>query len=392
VNAQRFSGRFHGLGHVIDQLSIRRPTEQSVGLFGYFTPTGELRDIGLNRVRIQGHDGVGALVGINYGLIRHSYAEGEVTASHSVGGLAGWSMGEIDDSFAAVAVRSLSDGSDNGGKASAGGLVGDNTGGYIIRSYASGTVSAWLSWVGGLVGRDSGGMIVDSYASGAVNVGNARSSDGAGGLVGRVEDASTRIINSYARGRVTATQAAGGLVGAENLQANRFARISSSYWQEGSAAAWAGVTARATPPATELTAGQFTQQASFTGFDFADTWVLNPGQAAPQLRGVPVYRDPFAPITPSTPSTPVTARPTPPSTPDVLRSITERRLVPERAQGLMQLALRCAQRDGQQDDAAAANCSNGEAGGAGDGLLRVVGSGIRLPNERLPVYVEQEYE
>jgi hypothetical protein len=393
VNVQRFSGRFHGLGHVIDQLSIRRPTEQSVGLFGYFTPTGELRDIGLNRVRIQGHDGVGALVGINYGLIRHSYAEGEVTASHSVGGLAGWSMGEIDDSFAAVAVRSsLSDGSYKGGTAAAGGLVGDNTGGFIIRSYASGEVVAIMSVVGGLVGNSVGGNIFDSYASGAVRSQAEVGYNGAGGLVGFAQGSGLEIRRSYASGAVVATVAAGGLVGHESESGKARPVITDSYWKQGSAAAWAGVTARATPLATALTAGQFTQQASFTGFDFADTWVLNPGQAAPQLRGVPVYRDPFAPITPSTPSTPVSARPTPPSTPDVLRSITERRLVPERAQGLMQLALRCAQRDDEQEDDAAANCSNGEAGGAGDGLLRVVGSGIRLPNERLPVYVEQEYE
>ena len=63
-----------------------------------------------------------------------------------------------------------------------------------------------------------------------------------------------------------------------------------------------------------------------------------------------------------------------------------------RAQGLMQLALRCAQRDGQQDDAAAANCSNGEAGGAGDGLLRVVGSGIRLPERSATMLSDQDFE
>ena len=391
VNVQRFSGRFHGLGHVISGLRINRPQESEVGLFGYVTPTGELRDIGLNRVSIQGYHGVGALVGVNYGLIRHSYAEGEVTASNRVGGLAGWNSGEIDDSFAAVAVRSsLSDGSDNGGNASAGGLVGENTGGFIIRSYASGEVVAIMSAVGGLVGNSADGKIFDSYASGAVRSQAAGAYIGAGGLVGRVDG--TTIINSYASGAVVATVAAGGLVGRETEAGKTRSVITDSYWKQGSAAAWAGVTTRATPPATALTAGQFTQQASFTGFDFADTWVLNPGQAAPQLRGVPVYRDPFAPITPSTPSTPVTARPTPPSTPDVLRSITERRLVPERAQGLMQLALRCAQRDDEQEDDAAANCSNGEAGGAGDGLLRVVGSGIRLPERSATMLSDQDFE
>jgi hypothetical protein len=242
--------------------------------------------------------------------------------------------------------------------------------------------------VGGLVGAENGGTIVDSYATGAVTSAGADNQVGAGGLVGLVVGGS-EISNSYARGQVTATQAAGGLVGNE---ANREPSITNSYWQEGIASTWAGFTGRSSAPATSLSSAAFTQADSFRSFDFTSTWVLDAGQAAPQLRGVPVYRDPFAPITPSTPSTPVTARPTPPSTPDVLRSITERRLVPERAQGLMQLALRCAQRDGQQDDAAAANCSNGEAGGAGDGLLRVVGSGIRLPERSATMLSDQGFE
>ena len=58
----------------------------------------------------------------------------------------------------------------------------------------------------------------------------------------------------------------------------------------------------------------------------------------------------------------------------------------------MQLALRCAQRDGQQDDAAAANCSKGEGGGAGDGLLQVVGSGIRLPDRAATMLSDQDFE
>jgi hypothetical protein len=141
-----------------------------------------------------------------------------------------------------------------------------------------------------------------------------------------------------------------------------------------------------------LTASEFTQAGKFTGFDFVSTWVLDAGQSAPQLRGVPMYRDPFAPITPSTPATPVTARPVAPALPDVLRSITERRLVPERLQGTLQLALRCAQRDGEQQESAAANCSNGEGGGAGDGLLRVVGSGIRLPDRASTMLSDQDFE
>jgi filamentous hemagglutinin family protein len=409
-NGEAFSGRFHGLGHVIDQLSIQRPAGDEVGLFGHVANAngnlgGELRDIGLNRVRIRGRSGVGALVGTNYGVIRHSYAEGEVSASYKVGGLVGHNVGEIYDSFAAVAVQSTTTSSVT--LADAGGLVGANHGGIIGSSYASGRVDANSGPVGGLVGTNSGGDIFDSYATGAVNA-TAVGTHGyrAGGLVGGIKGGSS-ISHSYATGLVSGP-AAGGLVGTDGESLNGRASITDSYWKQGSAAAWAGGTTRATPPATALTAEQFAQAGSFSNFDFTNTWAS--GQATPQLRGVAVFRD-LRPVTavpvtlPSTPVTPPTP-PTPPELPSVLRSITERRSLPDPLQqGLLQLASRCAVADsgnsqdsGNKDDSAgtasasAADCASGEGDSRGDGLLQVVGSGIRLPDRAATLLSDQDFE
>ena len=158
-----------------------------MGLFGRVEGVnyglgGELRDIGLNRVRIRGRHGVGALVGDNWGVIRHSYAEGEVSASYLVGGLVGYNVGDIYDSFAAVAVQSTTT---TNGQADAGGLVGVNYG-SIGRSYASGKVEGVLGAVGGLVGyqSSSSARIFDSYASGEVYSEGVGYYDAAGGLVG----------------------------------------------------------------------------------------------------------------------------------------------------------------------------------------------------------------
>jgi len=375
-----------------------------VGLFGLVEGVNyglgaELRDIGLNRVRIRGRSGVGALVGTNYGVIRHSYAEGEVSASHTVGGLVGYNAGEIYDSFAAVAVQSTTT---TNGRADAGGLVGDNFG-SIGRSYASGKVEGVLGAVGGLVGADNGGDIFDSYATGAVHWERlAGSGGGAGGLVGDLSGGTLR--GSYATGAVSGPYA-GGLVG---VDAYSRASITDSYWKQGSADAWAGITSRATPPATALTAGQFAEAGSFSNFDFTNTWAS--GQATPQLRGVAVFRD-LRPVTavpvtpPATPVTPPTP-PTPPELPSVLRSITERRSLPDPLQqGLLQLASRCAVADrgnsqdsSNKDDSAgtasasAADCARGEGDSRGDGLLQVVGSGIRLPDRAATLLSDQDFE
>ena len=275
--------------------------------------------------------------------------------------------------------------------------MGDNSG-RIGRSYASGKVEGVLGAVGGLVGADNGGDIFDSYATGAVHWERlAGSGGGAGGLVGDLASV-TSISHSYATGVVSGPYA-GGLVG---VDANSRPPITDSYWKQGSAAAWAGYSTRATPPATALTAGQFAEAGSFSNFDFTNTWAS--GQATPQLRGVAVFRD-LRPVT-AVPVTPPATPVTPPELSSVLRSITERRSLPDPLhQGLLQLASRCAVADsgnsqdsGNKDDSAgtasasAADCARGEGDSRGDGLLQVVGSGIRLPDRAATLLSDQDFE
>ena len=109
----------------------------------------------------------GGIVGYDNfpGRVEKSYFTGSVTATESVGGIAGLSRSVIVDSWSSGSVTATS--STNGGRA--GGLVGwfRNTGGAypnaeITRSYARGAVtppSGGSSTVGGLVGDYSSGTI-----------------------------------------------------------------------------------------------------------------------------------------------------------------------------------------------------------------------------------------
>lgn len=210
TSATRFTGIFDGENHTISDLTINRPTESDVGLFG--VSSGTIQNVGLVGGSVVGLNQVGALVGTLFmgpTLVTNSFATGSVSGSDGVGGLVGVNMGTIDDSFAKGAVS---------GQTAVGGLVG--FGGIIKNSHATGTVTGTdkASSVGGLVGDNLVGpglpftsSITNSFATGAVSAGAG--STAVGGLIG---SNAAPIDDSYATGSVTVgdgSSRVGGLVG-----------------------------------------------------------------------------------------------------------------------------------------------------------------------------------
>jgi len=195
-----FKGTFDGNGHVIKNLKIDRETSDYQGLFGYISDDAEIKNIALENVSVTGQGNyVGGLAGYSYGDITNSYAMGNVTGQGNyVGGLAGSSSSSsITNSYATGTVS---------GTDRVGGLAG-NSSSSITNSYATGTVSGTDS-VGGLVGysSSSSSSITNSYATGTVS-----GTDRVGGLAGY---SSSSITNSYAIGNVTGQgNYVGGLAG-----------------------------------------------------------------------------------------------------------------------------------------------------------------------------------
>ncbi|PKN15327.1 MAG: hypothetical protein CVU67_01355, partial [Deltaproteobacteria bacterium HGW-Deltaproteobacteria-24] len=171
-----FTGNFDGLGHEIDKLTINRPNEAFIGLFG-FIDGATIKNIGLTNVDIYGGSYVGALVGVaQSGTIYNTYvSSGNIQVGDSagdevpaivgglVGGLAG---GTVSNSYVSADVT-------GGNKSAAGGLVGYSLEGSIVsNSYATGSVTVGdNSYVGGLVAANFGSAISNSYASGSVTGG-----------------------------------------------------------------------------------------------------------------------------------------------------------------------------------------------------------------------------
>ena len=110
-----FMGTFDGNGYVVSNLTVDRPDEEGVGLFGGTGETSVIQNTAVEKADITGERFVGGIVGTNYGVVAESYVTGEVEGEQEVGGLVGYN----DE----VVTRSYSEADVTGGMAT-GGLVG----------------------------------------------------------------------------------------------------------------------------------------------------------------------------------------------------------------------------------------------------------------------------
>ncbi|MDO8318652.1 filamentous hemagglutinin N-terminal domain-containing protein, partial [Rhodoferax sp.] len=242
-----FTGSIFGAGHVISNLTINRPGTDRVGLLGY-AAGAKVSNLGLESASITGSGWVGGIAG-------DASDDSDASGTGGIAITASWVNGTV-----------------SGTSFNVGGLVGINSfSGNITSSYTSGGVtgsSANAYNTGGLVGYNAG-TLINSYSTAAVSGNNA-----VGGLVGR-NFTGALVSNTYASGLVTATGTnpsfVGGLVGVNS------GTVSSSFWDPattGQASSAAG---------TALATGQL-NQASYTGFDFVNTWWSGEGNTRPFLR------------------------------------------------------------------------------------------------------------
>ena len=224
---REFRVTFDGNGHTISNLYMDLAFQQiqsNAGLFGSIRGNtanpAVIKDIGLLNVEVTGVYNVGGLVGsISVGQVSRSYVTGAVSGTGSnIGGLVGYSTGEITESYSTAAVEDT-DGASRGVSA-VGGLIGSSNR-EIRRSYATGQARGFHS-VGGLAGI-GGGLIHSSYATGRVT-----GDDRVGGLVGGHQHRHTiTITDSYSIGAAVGDANTGELLGYGEA---RSTTINNSYW------------------------------------------------------------------------------------------------------------------------------------------------------------------
>ncbi len=238
VPANAFSGSFDGKGYKIKNLTINRPLEDYVGLFGYTLGAGkEIKNVGLENISIVGGDySVAGLVGFDdrLGTIENCRITGSLTSTGRValfGGLAGYTHGIISDcSFSGnITINNLTalTAQQNGGLI---GLLGGGTIG-VRRCFTTGTFTCngWgaggsgFEDIGGLVGLDSSGLPLsfsECYSTMDIVInltGGGENIWGIGGFIGDSDGGN--ISDCYARGNVTAngvpadTEVVGGFAG-----------------------------------------------------------------------------------------------------------------------------------------------------------------------------------
>jgi hypothetical protein len=152
---QSFQADFNGNGKVISELTINRPGEQNIGLFGVME-NNSVYFLGLENVTIIGNENVGAIAGKNAGIIQNSHASGMVSGQISVGGITGLhSTASIMNSSANVSVQ---------GDSKVGGLIGANLYSTVSYCYSIGNVDG-VTHTGGLIGyaEQNRNPVISSY-------------------------------------------------------------------------------------------------------------------------------------------------------------------------------------------------------------------------------------
>jgi hypothetical protein len=285
-----FSGVFDGNDHIIHNAFIVGGSTLGVGLFGYVGAHGQVRNLGVENIRVTGGDCVGGLVGvIDLGSLTSCYFRGNVYGSGEVvGGLVGWNYrGHLANCYELGYV---------GGDAFVGGLVGQNSWGPLTNCYASGNVGGTGNCVGGLVGFDDSGSITNCYSTGRVSGGgflgglvgenyhstitNCYSTGSVSGTLyvgGLAGDNNGKIWNCYSTGRVSGTNSVGGLVGYNPPPKGV---VMASFWdiETSGRSTSAGGTPKTT--AEMKTIDTFTD----AGWDFVEIWGIGENQTYPFLR------------------------------------------------------------------------------------------------------------
>ncbi len=243
----QFTGTFDGNGHTISGLTINRPDESGMALFGNVNG-GTYRDVTITG-SIEGYQNVGSLIGYSGsgnltisditssvsirshrgytgGLVAESPVPTTITDSHytgniivtdddendanNIGGLVG-TAGEIDISESSVA-SNITVSSDAGGIYHVGGLVGyANATLTLADSFFNGNIHATstllsIEGIGGILGHNNGHPIevTNNYAVGNITVSAGDETTYIGGLVGYTGSAES-ITNSFAAIAVSAT-------------------------------------------------------------------------------------------------------------------------------------------------------------------------------------------
>ncbi|MDB9823786.1 BspA family leucine-rich repeat surface protein [Flavobacteriaceae bacterium] len=283
-----FTGSYNGQHYSIHNLTVNRPTEDYVGLFGKIQ-NGDVRFLWLDDVTVSGHEDVGGVVGMmHYSSFDEVHVNGNITGNIAVGGVAGkaydqsmlaWTSFEGD-------VKGNSGGNSESDYKKTGGLVGHlEYSSTIDQSWSAGSVNGNYM-VGGLVGQNAYSNIKNSYSRSTVSA----EYNVVGGFVGwnQTDSDVTGIQYNFSTGTVNLTSSLtsfGGFIGYQSSCSSCSTRGNNNYWDtvnsnqsnsEGGSSLVAGLTDVDAKDASK-----------YANWDFEEAWMIsgNLNDGYPFIRG-----------------------------------------------------------------------------------------------------------
>ena len=207
----QYTGTFDGNGKTITGLTVTT-SDQYAGLFGYIETGGTVKNVVLEGVQITSDNSLGY-----------------------VGGVAGYSYGNIEYCSVSGSV------SGSGSSSDVGGVVGYQIGGSIIGCSSSATVKGTQGAGGIAGGTNRGASLTGCYATGDVTVENNTTNAAFAGAVVGSNGASSTLQACYAAGSVTGSGSgtiyAGGVTGT-----NDFGTLTACYHANGTISCPGGTT------------------------------------------------------------------------------------------------------------------------------------------------------
>ena len=211
-----YKGTFNGGGHTITGLTVTGSNEYA-GLFGRIGSGGKVMNVKLEGVQIESDNemsAVGGVVGYSYGNIENCSVSGSVSSNSTAGGVVGAQLsGSITGCNSSATVK---------GVTYAGGIAGyTNGGGSLTGCYATGSISVEnnttnAAWAGGVVGSNGSSTLTACYATGSVT-GSGSGTIYVGGVTG-TNDFGTLTACYHANGTISCPGGTTGGVAGRNYK------------------------------------------------------------------------------------------------------------------------------------------------------------------------------
>lgn len=273
----QYTGTFDGGDHTITGLTVTG-SDQYAGLFGYIGSGGKVMNVKLEGVQIESDNemsAVGGVVGYSYGNIENCSVSGSVSSNSTAGGVVGAQLvGSITGCSSSATVK---------GVAYAGGIAGFTNGGASLAGcYATDSVSVEnnttsAAYAGGVVGNNgSSSTLKACYAWGSVT-GSGSGTVYVGGVTGS-NDLGTLTACYHAKGTVSGPDRATGGVAGRNYKSYNDPVITACYWGGNGQTQGIGEDQVGTGGTTQVTDGNWTEAMKVMNEKLSGTgWLYVPG-------------------------------------------------------------------------------------------------------------------